>query len=790
MKLLISVFIILSFSLRCQTATSEINLSSINYSLIESEFLTRLNALRTDQKLNTLGTDNILKKAAADQAGYQEEKHFLTHEQTVKGKEKPQNRVFYYYGTHDLVGENCIKIPLKLPFKTKYKNTPIEVKTYADAGEALFMGWKNSPGHYKNMINPDYDVSGLGFAFDKDSSYLYCAQVFGAKPFQFGVEYLSPPDAYGVLESKPSVCDVFNSGEAKRAMRSLQLVYSGDSIFLRSEEADLLRRFFNKPNDAIYFDIVQRKQFVCDKNNLLHGSAVFDGKMLQPIPFSEIFKRSRIKDGKNLYASVCRTPKQLSAHKTDQLSYGFIKNGYSCEYIYPIDIPAENMQMLDLYPKWIYMQNLEVKPDSFEGTLSFTIPFERGEVQLSEQKKKQLSEKLEIYQPFIKKVNLQTFSSIEGSTTGNIKIQELRSANIAAILKTYHIDSLTFKTQTAENWDDFFALIENTEVGYLKSFSKDKIKEKLKSKLLLDSLDYLLRVNRTALLTLDIKAVVNNESNPYLILAAYKKSIEQGDSLKAFTNQNKLLEYVTKYQFESTDLLPVTIPLTRKFLPHIANYLAVTVKDNELFYSRFATDIALQASKIDENYLPVKFNLCIINLKYLHEFNDTLIPIIELEKKMNDCFKLGTYEDSIIVNHMWLDYSILSLYKNWSRHLYQNIDKHLAGVKKYYPGSHISEAEAIKLGLLFNLYSRADWTCDLLLPYTRTKTKNEDILFLFIQTYGSFKSGIIQPVEWEKYLKRAKKMNPSRFNKWVDEDNFQLLRDPVVKKVFCSSTEG
>ncbi|MBA2611133.1 MAG: CAP domain-containing protein [Bacteroidetes bacterium] len=789
-NLLLIIFISFSIYASSQTASSEISVNSINYPLIKSEFLNRLNKLRGDQKLNALVSDNILKKAATDQAAYQNGKHLVTHNQTNKGKEKPQSRVFYYNGTHDFVGENCIRIPLKKAFKAKYKKTEIEVKTYADAAEALFLGWKNSPGHYKNMIEPSYDVSGLGFSFDKDSSFLYCTQVFGAKPFVFGIEYVSPPDAYGILESTPSVCQLFETNDARKAMKSLQLVYGDDSIFIRSEEAGLLQKFFNKPNDAIYFDILQRKQFVCEKNNLLHGSGIHDGKMLQPVLFSTIFKRSRIKDGKNLYASICKLPKQLVNNtKNDQLCYGFIKNGYSCQYIYPISVPDENLNMLDLYPKWIYIQNLEIQPDSFKGKLSFTIPFERGEVKLSEQKKKQLKNKLEIYKPFITSVDLQTFSSIEGSTQVNLKIQEQRAANIAEIVKDYSSNPLNFKTQATENWDDFFALIENTEVAYLKKLSKEKIKERLRSAALLDSLDYLLRINRTALLTVGITAYIDNNSNPYLILAAYKKSIEEGDSLKSFANQNKLLEYVTRSQFESRDILPIQIPLTKKFLPHITNYLAVTVKDDELFYSQFARNIALQAAKIDENYLPVKFNLCIISLKYLNIFNDTLIPLPELETKMNECFKLGTYDDSIIVNHMWLNYSILSVYKNWYRHLYHNIDKHLLNVKKYYPGAHISEPEAVKLGLMFNTYARYEWACELLLPYMQNKTKNEDLVFLFVETYASFENGAIPEADWIKYLKKAKKMNPIRFYKWIDEKNYQLLRKPLIKKEFCDIKE-
>ncbi len=237
-------------------------------------------------------------------------------------------------------------------------------------------------------------------------------------------------------------------------------------------------------------------------------------------------------------------------------------------------------------------------------------------------------------------------------------------------------------------------------MAYLKNLPQEKIKEKLKSKPLLDSLDYLLGLSRSAQLTIGLKALINNDSNPYLILAAYKKSIEHEDSLKAFTNQNKLLEHVTRLNFESKDLLPIQIPLSKKFLPHLTNYLAVSIKDEEMLYSNSARNLAIEAAKIDQNYLPIKFNLCIITLKYMLNYNDTILPPLELETKMNECFKLGTAEDSIIVNHMWLNYSILSVYRNWERHLYQNIDKHLKNIKKYYPGAQINESEAIQLGLL------------------------------------------------------------------------------------------
>lgn len=767
-----------------QKPSPELNPSSLNFSLLENEFMARLNKLRSDLKADPLVNDPILDKAAADQAGYQRQKRLVTHDQDDKKKKRPEDRVLFYHGTHDQVGENCIAIPLKHSFKPKYSKKPIEINTYAEAADALFLGWKASPGHYQNMIDPKYDVSGMGFSFDKDSSFLYCTQVFALRQFTFGIEMQSPPDAYGVKEALPGSCSVFNTEPARKALRSFQVVQGEDSIFIRSEELLLLKKFFNNPADGIYFDLVQRSQFTCEKNNLLHGSAIHDGKMLPPVLFKDLFKNNRSRDGKNFYAAVCSIPKSLKKN-TIKLNFGFIKNGYACEYTYLVAVPERNLQMLDLYPKWVYLPENKIKPDTFTGNLSFTIPFERGETLMDEHITQRLKQKLEIYKPFITDVDIQTFSSVEGNSQANLKLQEQRAAGIKKIVDNYYSDSLSVKTQASENWKDFFALIENTEVAYLKDLPKEKIKERLRSKSLLDSLDFLLRLSRSAQLNIGLKAHIDNDSDPYLILAAYKKSIESQDSLKAFNAQNKLLEYVTLQKFESADLLPIEIPLSKKFLPHLTNYLAVSVKDKEALYYGYIRHIAMESSRIDPSYLPIQFNLCILSLKYMRDYGDTLIPTPELEQKMNACFKLGTAEDSIIVNHMWLNYSILSLYTAWNQHLYHLLDRHLANARKYYPGAQISENEAIELGLLFNLYARYDWTVELLYPYVKDKTKNENLLYLFNETYASSRSNKLADEEWLKYLRKAKKMNPGRFYTWINDDNFQLLRSELIKKEFC-----
>ena len=171
------VFFLISCSFFSQNVNSTIDLSKINFDLLESAFSQKLNALRKEKDCTELPADPILKKAGKDQADYMLKNKLLTHSQTKKEKETPQKRVFYYKGTHDQIGENCIQIYLQKPMTTKYNRKPFTVTTYAEAAEALYQGWKNSPKHYANMITKAYDVQGLGFAFGKDDNVSFIAIV-------------------------------------------------------------------------------------------------------------------------------------------------------------------------------------------------------------------------------------------------------------------------------------------------------------------------------------------------------------------------------------------------------------------------------------------------------------------------------------------------------------------------------------------------------------------------------------------------------------------------------------
>ena len=756
--------------------------NGLNWTVIQTEYTKLLNTLRLEQKLSILGIDVTLNLASFDQAHYMDSIHKLSHDQKTKRKETPQKRVYYYNGTHDQVGENCLYIYYKTPMKVKYSKELVSAKTEKEIAKAFFLGWKNSPGHYKNMITPGYDVAGLGFFYNKDSSKLYVAQVFGAKPFQPRKGLNSPDDAYSIKEGIPSVCNCINTPSWQNLVKEMMIIQGGDSIYLKCEKLNLLKSFFNNDGDGIYLDYVLREQFVCEKNNLLHGSPIYDGFMTKPVLIKDLIKRNKA-PGNNFYAAIGHIPKELNNLKYG-LNYGIIKNGFMCDYNYVNTIPGENLNILNLLPKWIDNQDLQIKQDTFSGVLKFNIPFERGKSTISKKQKDDLIKRLTIYKPFAKSLKIKTFSSIEGSSISNIRLQEERAKLLKDIILTVCQINLSSDIESKENWDQFFKEIENTHFSFLKNYSKEKIKTELQSKKLLDSLDIILKTTRIAQIQIDLSASVNNNSDPYILLAAYQKSLQIGDSLNAFACQSRLMYYLRNYRLTNNDIAAVEIPASRKFISHLTNWVGLATNDNELFYTNKTREMAVLYSKIDTNYLPLQFNYSIMALKYILTLGDTIIPIPQLEYKMKKCYSLKTSLDSMYVDYMLLNYNIMTAYNNNLIHRFEKIDKPLQEIKNYFSRYEITETEAVKLGLLFNLYGKYSWTIDILKPLLKKYPNNKDVLFLFIQTYTPFNTGILEENEYFKLLELAHLKDKIRFNSWV-ESTFQLLRKPEIKKEFC-----
>jgi uncharacterized protein YkwD len=174
-------------------ADKAINTATINQTLVHNLFLKYLNHHRDSLKLKTLTVDNHLNDAAQCQAQYIANSNKLTHTQPTKTKADVMARVNLYNGNFATVGENVLYVPLNINFVNK--GITYNISNYNSLAWAMFISWRNSPEHYKNMINPYFVTSGFSVVYNPKSKLMYAAQVFGGK------EYVAPykfPRSYNV----------------------------------------------------------------------------------------------------------------------------------------------------------------------------------------------------------------------------------------------------------------------------------------------------------------------------------------------------------------------------------------------------------------------------------------------------------------------------------------------------------------------------------------------------------------------------------------------------------------
>ena len=170
-----------------KTSNADFEQDYVDTQQIESLIVKRLNEIRAQKELSVLTENTILKKAADDQARYISNKGSLSHSQPSKAKEKTRNRVEYYGGKMQGIGENTayLKVFGRALFKGKEGQIDtVNINTVDRAVDYFVHAWMNSVPHKTNILYPDYSETGLKVIYNKQRKALYGVQVF-AYPYKW-----------------------------------------------------------------------------------------------------------------------------------------------------------------------------------------------------------------------------------------------------------------------------------------------------------------------------------------------------------------------------------------------------------------------------------------------------------------------------------------------------------------------------------------------------------------------------------------------------------------------------
>jgi putative thioredoxin len=157
-------------------ANSRIDINDFDTGFLNLLVHDMINEIREKKGLRTLKVDPVLEAAARDQNGYMIKFDVLTHHQDNTMKKTVMDRVKAFGGNFRRVGENVQYQGMQI----RQKNNQQEIITdsYLNTAKKIVNNWVNSPGHYRNLIHPDFTFVGTSTGWNPENYSIFATQVF------------------------------------------------------------------------------------------------------------------------------------------------------------------------------------------------------------------------------------------------------------------------------------------------------------------------------------------------------------------------------------------------------------------------------------------------------------------------------------------------------------------------------------------------------------------------------------------------------------------------------------
>jgi uncharacterized protein YkwD len=793
-KYLFSLLLLIIFShvfAQKNKAPRKIIYNDLDQAAIEKLILEKLNAHRDSLKLSVLKTDKILQSAALDQADYQLEMNKVGHNQITLYKETPFKRVAYYGGTHNHTGENCAFTGITYSIK---KDTLNRIWTYEPDYEKtasdLYIAWKNSPGHYANMIRKEFTCTGIRFSITENKGAIYSTQVFSADPYVPPRYVTLPHNAYGVRDYVDAICDPIQGFSYSSNILANYIHVKDDSIFISFYDLGYFKRnIISDPNDALAIDIIERKQLPCNGPNVFHGSDVYDGIMLPPVYSYELYSRNKQKKEKHLYTYLGKIPRGITDYDLSTIT---IKDNSKCRYTYPSSIIDGDLPMFQMKPVFDTIQK-KINPDSVNLEKEYPVSFGRNNSYFPHAAFKEITAKIDKNRKYITEIRINAYSSVEGDENINIFLQEERAKNIKEKFALLKLENVKIISTSEENWTLFYKQIKGTPFEYLEKYSKKDIKALLRNKQFLVAFNPYLDAQRTAIIHISIHGQYDENMEPAGMILAYEQALNKNDSINSWILQSKLIHAYLSGEAEiNNDIFKIDIPRKKSNLPLISNLIGLQLYTDRYYladssYIKEINDFV----KLDDTYLPMLFNSAAISALYMHNTYDSIAHPEDLKKRimsLMDTSKYKKYQHLQPEKNLYrllINYHLAAVRYFYKKQQYDKEDESLKEIKKYFVRADMTEEESVRMAKYFNYNHYFDWSIDLLHPWAKKETVEEETIFTFATTITIAREGFSED-EYIGFMKKAKNKNIFRFCEWIHH-HFQLMRNERIKELYCES---
>jgi hypothetical protein len=381
----------------------------------------------------------------------------------------------------------------------------------------------------------------------------------------------------------------------------------------------------------------------------------------------------------------------------------------------------------------------------------------------------------------IKSIEVNGFSSIEGSTESNINLYKTRASIITQQLIELGIDSSMIKFSSQENFNDFKKDIKDTKYEYLLSKPDLEIKNEV-NKLPNAELENILANHRFAEVTITSKTEEQFTYDKDTVYSLLKKYIED----KSVNNCKKTqaIEYslALSKEINVNDINAITLPNEKGFVNVLCDRYLMTYQLDSLNPNRtqIFKDSLVSLKKLDPKNIKVNTNIELI--KY-----PTWTPLkYKKARKYYDSLVSNKYVDKTIKARMILNYAA---YSDWCHILYPITNKrfYFRHVKQYIKPAKLNTQETFELATYYTYFKDYHFAYNLVKRKVYQGATNYETVFFmkliyYLDTSLSTKTVI-------RHFKHIAVLKGDEFCNYFNSPylNFQILDDPEIREIYCKT---
>ncbi|MBL7917726.1 MAG: hypothetical protein JNM96_04965, partial [Bacteroidia bacterium] len=332
------------------------------------------------------------------------------------------------------------------------------------------------------------------------------------------------------------------------------LSVSDGKVYLEYKNAKELRRLIKKSKDGLAFDIVQREQYTKADYNIVDNNLYNKGIMSKVVYKDKLFKnnllvknvtRNKKAKIKGLKVELGKFDKKITGDY--ELNLIIVQDGRYCKTVtrgYTESGNIDSNTPIGIMPaKGSTGIKPPFEPKSESSLLTFNIPFEKNKYEF----------KTEDIQPFIKALNepdfiidglyIYAYSSIEGDSVANAKLQRKRAESVTKVMQEMQKTQIKPSIETRDSWGLFMLENEDGKYANLVNMGKKKAINTINSdKKLQDELEPILAKERFAQIVMDVTYDVSGDKEPKFSVVQFNRAVKANKMEQAF----KILELIGK----------------------------------------------------------------------------------------------------------------------------------------------------------------------------------------------------------------------------------------------------